>query len=87
MGVLWGLGPGGCDKGIFGKSWGCHSEAEMERMYDKLVELLASDDPFVTFDTLTFLIGEKNAGYFCRKHLNVHYRPPPVKSTSNDGLD
>jgi hypothetical protein len=60
----------------------------MERMYDKLVELLASDDPFATFDTLAFLIGEKNAVFFCRDHLtDVPHRPPPVKRTSDDGFD
>jgi hypothetical protein len=87
LGVLWGVGPGGCDKGIFGRNWGCHSDEEIESIYAKLVELLGADGPFAPFDTLTFLMGEKNARSFCDENLNFHYRPPPVQSGSHDDVD
>jgi hypothetical protein len=82
LNVLWGVGPGACDKGTFGKNWGCHSTKDAHAIYDNLVYLLDSDDPFAPFDTLTFLIGEKNARYFCKTHLGYHYRPSEVEPES-----
>jgi hypothetical protein len=83
LNVLWGIGTGGFDKGTFGKSWGCHSKEEAEMIYDKLVALLDSDDPFSPFDTLTFLIGEKGARQYCGKHLGYPLRPSPEDGTSS----
>ena len=87
LGVLWGKGAGACDKGVFGKSYGCHSEDEIASIYDKLVELLNADDPFAPFDTLTLLIGDTGARYFCGEHLGFFQRPKPVLSSSCHGFN
>jgi hypothetical protein len=57
-------------------------EEEVDMIYDKLVTLLDSDDPFSPFDTLTFLIGEKGAKHYCGKHLGYPCRPSLEEGTS-----
>ena len=88
LNVLWGEGPGACDKGQFGKNWGCHSVKDAHHIHDKLVRILDSADPFVQFDALTFLIGTTGAKYFCDNHEGHSSRPSdvPQPSTSRRNL-
>ena len=81
FGVLWGIGPGACDKGTFGRTWGLHSTKVMHNLHDKLVEKLDSDDPFAPFDALCFLIGHKNATAFCKGPLGFPLRPPSERTS------
>lgn len=64
LGLFWGLGYGAYDKGIFGKSWGTHSDVHIQHLYDKL-RLKLNESPFGSFDSLSILIGEKNARIVC----------------------
>jgi hypothetical protein len=81
IGILWGVGPGAYEKGIFGESWGLHSEKYIKRMYDTLIQKLtgSEDDAksiFAPFDALTLLIGDRNARFFCRQDMGISARPP-----------
>ena len=81
IGILWGVGPGAYEKGIFGEAWGLHSEKYIKRMYDTLIQKLtgSEDDAksiFAPFDALTLLIGDRNARFFCRQDMGISARPP-----------
>jgi hypothetical protein len=85
IGILWGKGVGGYEKGKFGDGWGCHSEEYIRRMHDMVVKKLSGSEDdrkciFGPFDALSVLIGERNAREFCRESLGVSARPP-LKST------
>lgn len=73
LGVIWGCGKGAFDKGMFGRSWGCHDDAHIESMYTTLVSKL-EEQPLGPFDALSFLIGQPNALVFA-KRLNLITRP------------
>ena len=50
-------------------------------MHDTLVQQLTgsnndSKSIFAPFDALSLLIGDKNARFFCRRHLGISARPP-----------
>src|SRR5712691_4912133 len=91
IGILWGLGPGGYEKGKFGDAWGCHSPQYIKNMHNTLVQkLTGSDDDtrsiFAPFDALSLLIGDKNARSFCQRNIGISARPPlnnPSSSHSN----
>jgi len=75
LGIVWGKGPGAYEKGVFGQSWGCHSEEVIQELYSGICKKL-EELPFGPFDTLTLLIGDKNARAFCsRDRLNHTTRP------------
>jgi hypothetical protein len=77
LGVVWGKGKGAYDKGMFGKTWGCHSPNEIKFLYDAFRKRL-NTPPFGPFDALTLLIGDKNARIFCMDNrLHVHYTIRP----------
>ena len=60
---------------MFGQSWGCLSESEVEEMYKGVCQKL-KEKPFGPFDTLCLLIGDKNARAFCsRDRLDLATRP------------
>jgi hypothetical protein len=75
LGIVWGKGVGAYDKGIFGQSWGCHDDSYIFRMHSTLCSKLASDDPFAPYDSLCFLLGEKNAYFFCKRKKSFTCRP------------
>ena len=76
LGIVWGKGPGAYEKGIFGQSWGCHTEHVIRELYSSVCKKL-KELPFRPFDTLTLLIGDKNAREFYSKdRLNHTIRPP-----------
>jgi hypothetical protein len=82
LGVLWGKGLGACDKGTFGKTWGCHHPKIISTMYHNLKSILDSNDPYVPYDTLSFLIGEKGATFFSTKDIPFDCRPPLIPTPS-----
>jgi len=81
LGILWGKGPGAYEKGKFDQAWGCHSEQYIKHMHDTFVQKLTgsngnSKSIFAPFDALSLLIGDKNARFFCQRHLGISARPP-----------
>lgn len=89
IGILWGIGPGAYEKGKFGETWGCHSPQYIRNMHDTLIQkLTGSDDDtksiFAPFDTLSLLIGDKNARIFCQESIGISARPP-LNATSLPG--
>jgi hypothetical protein len=76
LGVLWGKGANGYGQGQFEADWGCHSTKHIQLMHDRLCKKLGADR-FGPFDSLSLLIGDRNArivsvtkDYACR--------PPPT---------
>ena len=52
-------------------------------MYHSLKSFLDSDDPYAPYDSLSFLIGHKNAAFFCtQNNANFSCRPPPIPTSS-----
>lgn len=75
LGMFWGQGSGAYDKGTFNQDWGCHSPEIILHLYKTLCARMV-DGPFGPFDSLTLLIGDKNARKFCDKNnLNCPLRP------------
>jgi hypothetical protein len=83
LGVLWGKGQGAFEKGTFGQAWGCHPPHRIAEIYGTLCEKLdrSAKDPYSPFDSLSVLIGDKNARKFCTKGP-VQYQCR--RSSSND---
>lgn len=78
LGMAWGKGTGAYEKGTFNQTWGCLTEEEIRVLYKAVCDKL-EEVPFGPFDTLTLLIGEKNARLFCRKdRLDHPCRPATV---------
>jgi hypothetical protein len=80
LGIAWGKGPGAYEKGTFGIHWGCHSPRYIDLLYKTLIAKLKESEngnPFGPFDSLSVLIGDKNARFFCQRHIGVSSRPPP----------
>jgi hypothetical protein len=71
---MWGEGSGAYEKGTFGSTWGCQSDNYIRKLYRALCEKLRQDD-FCAFDSLSLLIGERNARVFCRDHIGEACRP------------
>jgi hypothetical protein len=84
LGVLWGKGTAGLEKGTFGSTWGCHSSRSIEDMYKRLRSKLKSDDIYAPFDALSILIGERNARIFSRDHLALYFRPTTNSASSSN---
>jgi hypothetical protein len=74
--MLWGNGAGAFEKGIFGQSYGCHPPAYINELYTSLLRKLRKQDPFLAFDALSLLIGDRNARFFCQNRLGFSTRPP-----------
>jgi hypothetical protein len=80
LGIAWGKGTGAYDKGTFGIQWGCHLPRYIDHLYKTLLAKLKESEngnPFGPFDSLSVLIGDKNARLFCQRHIGVSSRPPP----------
>jgi hypothetical protein len=83
VGMLWGIGAGAYEHGIFGQAWGCHSPQYIDNMYKTLITTLkgSKDDSkriYAGFDALCLLIGDKNARVLCKSRAGVSSRPPWV---------
>jgi len=88
--LLWGDGTGAYDKGRFQASWGCHGDEYIGRLYERLRKILgknAKENPYVPFDALSLLIGDKNARAFCKNKLGLSYRPPHVPASTPETDD
>jgi hypothetical protein len=83
---LWGKGQKAYDKGRFNTDWGCHSPQEIEILYNALREKLNSSPPFDAFDSLTLLIGERNARIFCRESRHAYQVRPEIVPTVMRGV-
>jgi hypothetical protein len=82
LGVLWGLGQQAyTTKGTFAGTWGCHTFAYMETLYNDVVRKLARKTPYRNFDAVAALIGQQNAYSFF--HLRgLPCRAPPSAQSS-----
>src|SRR6266850_373785 len=90
LGIAWGKGPGAYDKGTFGTHWGCHSSRYIDVLYKALLAKLKESkngNPFGPFDSLSLLIGDRNARIFCQRHIGVSSRPPPSNNRTTDEED
>jgi hypothetical protein len=87
LGIAWGKGLGAYEKGTFGIHWGCHSPRYIDILYKTLLAKLKESEngnPFGPFDSLSVLIGDKNARFFCQRHIGVSSRPPPFNNHTAD---
>ena len=82
--IIWGKGAGAYNKGSFGQSWGCHKLSHLSGIYRRLKTKLAANSPYAPFDSLSILIGDRNAAIFCREKLSFHCRPSPIPVRSGD---
>lgn len=91
--LAWGKEKGAYDKGRFGKGWGCYKLEYINRLYKALRKILGQnvkENPYVPFDALSLLIGDKNARAFCKSKVGYSYRPPHVSASipeANDVVD
>lgn len=82
LGLLWGKGTGAYDKGSFESAWGCHSDSYILKLYNSLCRKVKGG-PFGPFDSLSLLIGDRNARIFCID-LKYCYRPASQPITSSN---
>ena len=83
---MWGVGPKAYEKGTFGKDWGLRSAAQNERLYRALLRKLTAE-PHGPYDVLTLLIGEKNAGAFCKSARPSYMVRPPRERAEEEGTE
>jgi hypothetical protein len=78
LGLFWGKGAAAHDKGAFGSGWGCYPKNDIQNLHTTLLKALKGED-FGPFDSLSLLIGDRNARIICLNHLtNCFVRPPPT---------
>lgn len=75
LNILWGSGTGAYDRGTFGKTWGCFDSRHLVKLHKDLCKRLSNESsPFGPFDSLSLLIGDKNARFFAKRN-GFPYRP------------
>src|SRR6266404_2005375 len=80
LSIFWGKGTSAYEKGSFSQTWGYCSDDHILFIYNSF-HLKLPLIPYGHFDTLSLLIGDKNAYIFCEKdHLDFTHRPPSLSN-------
>jgi hypothetical protein len=78
--MLYGKSTGAYEKGRFGMHWGLRKKSDLLDLYNDLCTKLA-EAPFGPFDSLSLLVGERNARLI-GKNASISFRPQvPVSSS------
>ncbi|KAH9039166.1 hypothetical protein EDB85DRAFT_2141432 [Lactarius pseudohatsudake] len=76
LGVVWGSHDSYKNKGGFSDHWGLFDKPHLHRRHTELSRILCSADPFASFDTISYLVGDANACSLCPSVISLSVRPP-----------